>query len=189
MEGVPEGLGLLEDLLQHEVGEAAPLRGRQLPGDGLGLLLNGIPQGVVEGDGVGGEHGHVPVVQVGHLPGVFQNGGHVGGDEVLPLAEAEDQRGVLLHGNHRARILPAENSQGKAALQPPHRLAHGLQEIPGFGVIVGNEVGHHLRVRVGLEPAAPGNEPLLQLQIVFNDSIVHHGNGAVVGQMGMGVPV
>ena len=45
-----------------------------------------------------------------------EDGGHVGGDEVLALAEAEDQRALLLDGNHRFGVVLAENAQGVAAL-------------------------------------------------------------------------
>ena len=70
-DGVPQGPGLLVNLLQHEVGVAAPLRVRELPGDFLRLFLHLFSQGVVKRHTTGREDRHIPLIQVGHLAGIL----------------------------------------------------------------------------------------------------------------------
>ena len=144
--GAPDSLGLLVDLLDHEVIVAALFGGGNVPVDGLGNLFHGIIEGVVEAGAVLGEDDGVAVVQIDHLAGVFQNRGHVGGDEILSLAEAEDQRAFLLHRDHGAGQILAENAQGVAALQLTHSPAHGPGEVLELVVIVFHQVGYHLGV-------------------------------------------
>ena len=83
-----QGLGLLHDLLEHEVLVAALLRRVDLPVDMGDLLFDGLHQVVVALDAVPGEHRHLPVVHVAHLPGVAQDGGDVAGQEGAPLPVA-----------------------------------------------------------------------------------------------------
>ena len=61
--GIPQGLGLLHDLLEHKVLIAPLFRGRDLPiymGD---LLLHRLEQGVVHLGPMGGKHRHFPILQ------------------------------------------------------------------------------------------------------------------------------
>ena len=46
---------------------------------------------------------------------------------------------------------------------------------------------HHFRIRFGFEGIALFDEHIFQLQIIFNDTIVYHGNFAVLAIMGMAV--
>ena len=68
---IADDAGLLVNLLQHEVGVAAPLRVRELPGDFLRLFLHLFSQGVVKRHTTGREDRHIPLIQVGHLAGIL----------------------------------------------------------------------------------------------------------------------
>ena len=70
-DGVPQGPGLLMNFLQHKVGIAAPLCIRKLPCDLLRVFRDRVPLGVVKCHLVSGENGHVAVVQIRHLAGIF----------------------------------------------------------------------------------------------------------------------
>ena len=45
--------------------------------------------------------------------------GDVGADEVLALAEADDQRRVAAGGDHAGRVLGVDGDEGERALEPP----------------------------------------------------------------------
>ena len=46
-----------------------------------------------------------------------------------------------------------------------------------------------LGIRLALKAVAPGDQLLAQTHIVLDDAVVHHGEAAVVAQMGMGVGI
>jgi hypothetical protein len=95
LEGVGQGLGLLEDFLLHVVAVLAQLDrvGRQA-GDVHRALDRGA---VLQGDAVAveGELGHVAVFEVDHLAGDLQQRGGVGGGVVAVFADAQQQRRAL----------------------------------------------------------------------------------------------
>ena len=86
-QGVGDGPRLLVDLLEHEVRVAALLGLRGVPVDGARLPLARLPLDVGDHRLAGGDRHHVPFVEEDHLAGVLEDGGHVGCQEGLPLAE------------------------------------------------------------------------------------------------------
>ena len=188
-DGLADGLRLLHDLLGHEVGVAALLRRGHVPVDGaVGLFHRGHL--VVEHvHAVGGEDGDLPVVHVGHVPGVLDDGRHVGGDEVAVLPVADDEGAVLPGGDEGVGIVGADDAEGIGALDPPQAAAHGLQHVVALVVVELQQLGHHLRVRVGGEVDALAHQVLLELQIVFDDAVVDDGDPAVLADVGVGVDV
>ena len=70
-DGVPDSLGLLMNLLEHEVLVAAFFCGGHLPGDVLRLLDNGFSMGVIEPDAAVVHHQQIPVIEIHHIPGVL----------------------------------------------------------------------------------------------------------------------
>ncbi len=68
-----------------------------------------------------------------------------------------------------------------------HQLSDGLQGISL--VIIVQQMGHHLSVRVGTKGIASLLQLFLQLQIVLNDTIMHHYNGFICIKMGMGIRI
>ena len=76
-DGLAHGLGLLHDLLEHEVGIAPLLRGGHIPVHLAVGLFHGDHLIVKDVDAVSGEHGNLPVVHVDHVPGVLDDGRHV----------------------------------------------------------------------------------------------------------------
>ena len=175
------------DLLHHEVRIAALFRGGHLPGDVLGDLFDPFTQGVIENGAVCAEIHHVAVVEIDHLAGVLQNSGHVGGDEILALAETENQRAVFLHRQHSARAVHAQDSQSVAASHFFNGPLHGADQVALQLVVVLKQVGDDLRVRIGFKGLAHGLQVFLQDQVVFDDAVMYHADLAVGRHMGVGV--
>ena len=187
--GLADGGGLLHDLLEHEVGVAALFGGVHLPVHMVVLLLHRAQLAVVYPDAAAGQNGQLPVVHIGDVPGVADQGRHVGGDEVLPIAEAQQQGGVLPGGHQPVGIVGADDAQGIGPVHRVQQAVHGLKEVAAVAVVIIQQLGHHLRVRLGLEHIALLLQLLLQGDEVFDDAVVDHGELAALAHMGMGVDV
>ena len=187
--GLADGGGLLHDLLEHEVGVAALFCGVHLPVHMVVLLLHRAQLAVVYPDAAAGQDGQLPVVHIGDVPGVADQGRHVGGDEVLAVAEAQQQGRVLPGGHQPVGIVGADDAQG---IGPVHRVeqpVHGLKEVAAVAVVIIQQLGHHLGVRLGAEGVALLQQLLLQRDEVLDDAVVDHGELAALAQMGVGVDV
>ena len=89
---VGERVGLLLDLLVHEVLVAALLRGRQVPVDREGLALRGATVEVGDLIAVAGDHHELVLAELDGLAGVLDERGDVGGDEDLASPDTHHQR-------------------------------------------------------------------------------------------------
>ena len=186
---IAQGLGLVVNFLEHEVRIAALLRSGHLPLDVLGRLAHGRAVCVIELRGVLREHDHIAVVEIHDAARIRQDGRDIRGNEVLSLAEAEDQRTVLLDGDHGIRPVGAEDAERIAALDPAERQADGLHQIVFLFIIVFQQIGNDLRVRLGAERLALLQQELLQRQEILNDAVVHDADAAVCGHLRMRILV
>ena len=190
-DGAAQGLGLLHDLLEHEVLVAALFRGGDLPVDVVVFLFDGQLHGVEELDAVAAEDGDLAVLHVDDVTGVFDQRRHVGGDEILALAEAEQQRRVLARGVDMIRIVRAEDAEGVRALDPVQDHVQSVRDRRDLGQA--HAVFHELRddLRVGLrgELHALLLQKFADLEIVFDDAVMDDGDLAVLGDVRVGVDI
>ena len=186
-QALAQGVGLLHDLLDHEVLIAALLRGGDLPVHGGVFLLHWVQQAVIDLDAVSGEDGNFPVLHVGHVPGVLDDSGDVAGQKVAAVPVAQHQGAVLPGGDDLVGIVHADDAQGIGALNLVQGLDHRLQDV--VGVVVVHQLGRHFGVGLGGEVNALGLQPVAQSKVVFNDAVVDHGNAAGLAHMGMGVQI
>ena len=171
------------------MGVAALFRGAHVPVDEAVLLLHRAAQGVVDPDAVGAHHRHFPVLHVGDLPGVLDDGGDVRCDEAAALAVAQQQRRVLAHGDEGVGQVGAEDAQGIGALDAVQHAVDRLHDVAGLPIVVGQQLRHHLRICLGAEGDALADQIFLDLHIVFDDAVVHHRDAAVLAEVGVGVHV
>jgi hypothetical protein len=113
--------GLLVNLLEHEVLEPALLGHDRVPGDALGVRLDGVALEVRHAHRVLGEHGQLAVAEEEDVARVLEDGGHVGGDEVLAVAEADDDGRPLPDGDDRVRLFGRDDREREDAAQVAHR--------------------------------------------------------------------
>lgn len=147
---IPEGFGLLHDLLGHKVLVTALFGGGDLPIHVAALLLHRLEQRVVDLDPVGGQNRDIPVVQIGDLTGVLDDGGHIGSQKVEPLAVAQDQRTILPGGDQLVRPVGADDAEGIGALDAVEHLDHRAQQIVlAVLIVVFQKLRHHLRIGLG----------------------------------------
>ena len=68
-----------------------------------------------DGEVVRGDGGDVEVVEEDDLAGVGEEGGGVGGEEVLIFAETEDERAAAARADDDVREVPVDDSEGERA--------------------------------------------------------------------------
>ena len=112
---------------------------------------------------------------------------HIRGQEVLPPAAAQQQRRVLSCGDDPVRRVGAQDTQRIGSLHPGEHLVHRLEHVAALAIIPGQQLGHHLRIRLGHERAALLDQLLLQPGEILDNTVVHHGELSVAADLRMGV--
>ena len=185
LQGVPDDVGLLEDLLGHEVLEAALLDHGRLPVEGLHGLLDRGPGEGGEADAPRRQDGDLAVVHVGDAPGVVEEGRDVRREEGLAGAEADDGRRAVAGGDDLAGIARRDAGHGEGPFELADRGPDGLLE--GAAEVLLDEVDDDLGVGLGPERVALGPEPLLERPVVLDDAVVDEGDRAAAVGVRVGV--
>ena len=186
-DALAQRLGLLVDLLEHEVLVAALLGGLGRPVDGRhGALARGA---VHVGDG------HAPRPQVGHVAileeddpvGVGEDRRDVGGEKGLAVAETDDERHVLAGADQPVALADVHDREGVRTLELAEGVTDGIGEVALVRLL--DEVGDRLRVGLRGEDVAARLESVAQLAEVLDDPVVDDRDGARAVAMRMGVQV
>ena len=183
------GLGLLKNLLEHEVVIAALFRGVHIPVNMVMLLLHRPHQTVVHTDAAGTQNSHFPVVHVGNITGMTDQRRHIGGNEAAVFTVTQQQRCILAGGNHAVGVVSAYDTQCVSALHRVEHPRHGFKKVLTVGIVIVQQLCHHFRIRFGVEGVTLCHQLSFQLGIVFDDAVVHHGDLAALADMGMGIDI
>ena len=184
-DGVGDRIGLVVDLLQHEGVVAGLLRGFLVPLDLLGGPFDRLAIGLGHGHAIGGQGDYLAVVDRQGEAGFVEEGGNRRGDEVLPLADANDQRGFLAGSDQNARRIGMHGDDRVVAAQVAVGLANRFGQVT-FVVTV-DQVGDHFGVRLGSEGDTLLLKPALQANVVFDDPVEDDLDLAGLVTVGMGV--
>ena len=103
-------------------------------------------------DAVLGQHGHIAIRQEDHVASVAEDGGHVGGDKVFAVAQADHHRRPGARGHDLVRVLARDHAEREHTGQLAHGVAHRVFEIAV--VIFLHQVRDHLGVGFGDEGVA-----------------------------------
>ncbi len=122
-------LGLLVDLLEHVVLEAALVRLAGIPDDLMDRGVHARPFLVEDVPALRGQHTQLVVLQVNDLLGLSDEGAGVAGQEVLIVADAEDQRAAEPGADDHAGAARADDGQAVGSLEDGQRLAHRLDQL------------------------------------------------------------
>ena len=123
------------------------------------------------------QNGHVAVGQEEHVARVTQNRRHIGGDEVFAVAQTHHYRRPGARSHDLVRVLAGDHAQREHAGQLPHRVAHGVFQIP-IEVLL-DQMRDHLRIGFGDELVAFLNQLMFQSQVIFDNAVMHHHDVAV----------
>ena len=174
---VGETLRLLEDLLEHEMRIATLLNLTQVDINGLDLRGK---LGVVDVDHLqfltALDHSDVPVLEIYHTVGIFDNRTGVGTDEELIFADTYHQRTLLSGRDDGIGITLVENGNG---IGTDHLMQHQLDSGEQIEVLLYLHVFHelHQHLRIGITPERHTLllQFPLQVGIVLNDTIMDDG--------------
>ena len=111
--GVADGARLLKDFLEHEVLVAALFGHDGVPQDVRDLAVHGAAVEIAQPHAGWREDGHIAIGQEEHVARVAEDGGDVGGDEVLVIADADDHRRAVARGDDLVRVGAANARPGR----------------------------------------------------------------------------
>src|SRR5215472_489800 len=189
---VADGARLLVNLFEHEVLETALFRLNGIPIHVLHFSSNRPAVEVSEFDSAGRHNSHIAIRQKEDVAGVMKNGGDVGRDEVLVVAESDDCWRAVARGDDLVGLIGRDYGECEYAGEVLHGLAHSVFQrrpmtIAGFTRIFLNQVRDDLGIGVGGELVAFLRELLLQAEVVLDDAVVDNDDlaGAVAMRMGV----
>ena len=206
-QGGTHGFGLLVDFLLHE-GRPAVLGGA-VGGEVDLVFLGGDGRSVGVDDGhVGrGDDDDLVLSDLDGAVGVLDKGQDVGAQEVLALAQADDQRGGAARRDDNVGRLVGDDKEREGAVQLGGDRAHGDDEAAGDLLVragepgdvprvrgrlrlvvgAGQQVDDHLGVGLGGEGLAVGDEGGTQGVRVLDDAVVNEGEAPVGAGVGVSV--
>jgi hypothetical protein len=175
---------LLVDFLEHEVAVIA-LAHHGAAQSGLADLALHLGGALVDGAAVAAHDDPVLILEVADALGERGQRQRVGADIHLAVAVADRQRAAPTRAHQKVVTAAEQHGERKGATQALHRRSHRLlwRHLPLE--IGGDELGHHLGIRVAVEAAALGLHLLLQLLEVLDDAVVNDRDP--VGRDRMGI--
>ena len=121
---------------------------------------------------------------------VVDERGDIGAEEVLPFAEADNERAVTASRDDHVRIVFVDCEQRKGPFEVRDARTHGLREALGGLTFAREEVGDDLRVGVREELVAVVGKLLFEGGEVFDDAVVDKRDFAIfTTEVGVGVRV
>ena len=181
-----DALGLLVDLLEHEVREALQI------GDPVGVIVDdgdrSVHPATVEAldlDAVGADQRDLPVIQVDDAAGELDDGLGVGRDDGLAVSEADDEGGAEAGSDEEIGVIAEQHGDAVGAVHETEGGAHGGEGITL--VELADQVRQDLGVGLAAELHALGLELLPQGAHVLDDAVVDHGDPARRVEVRVGV--
>ena len=134
------------------------------------------------------DHGNVPVLEIYHTVGIFNNRTGVGTDEELIVTDTYHQRTLLSGRDDGIGITFVENGNG---IGTDHLMQHQLDGCEQIEVLLHLYVFHELHQHLCIGIAPERHALLLQLPfqvgIVLNDTIMDDGQVLGLRKMRMGI--
>ena len=181
------GVRLLVDLLEHERLVAALLGLLGVPVDRLDCTVDRFAGGGEELDAVRPRPDDLVVLDVLHLAGVGEEGGYAGGEELLAVTAADDERALLAGADDHAGLVGGDGHERVVAAQAVVGAPHRLGQVAGLVELAGDQVRHHLDVGLGGELGPAGEQLLLELHVVLDDPVDHDVHAVVGVEVRVGV--
>ncbi len=122
--GIADGPWLLVDFLEHEMLEAALFRHDRVPGNVLHLANNRLTVEISKAHAFWRNYRQVAIGKEEQIASVVKNCGHIRGDKVLILTQADNGRRAIAHGDNLVRLVYRDHRQGEYTRKLDHSLAH-----------------------------------------------------------------
>ena len=153
--GVDDRLGLLANLLDHVMGVAAQLDRVGLPVDPIDPRRDRPVLEVADLEVAGRQADDLAVLQERDPRRVRRDRHRVAGQQVLALAQADDQRAAEPGADDLAGPLRADDRQPVGPLQPRQGALHGLEQVVRRLQLARDQVGDDLGVGLARRTRTP----------------------------------
>ena len=173
--------------LSHEVLVAALLGRLDRPVDARDRPLLHDPGEVGHAHRVGVQVRHVPLLEEDDPTGMAEHRGDIGREQVLALAEADDEGHVVARPDEPVGLAPVEDRDGIGAVRLAQRGPQRVRDVARVRLL--HEMGEHLGVGLRAEPVAPREEPVAEVPEVLDDAVVDDRDLARAVGVGVGVEV
>ena len=154
-----------------------------------GSTSTGSPCEVGDGDRVGGDLDDLVLADRDGALRELDEGRDIGAEEVLAVAEPDDERRVAAGADDDAGLVAVHGEQGERAVEARHRVAERLAQVAGRPVLPAEQHGGDLGVGLGLEREALGEQLVLQLGEVLDDAVVDERESTLVAEVRVRVAV
>ncbi len=175
LQGVGNGARLLVDFLEHVV-----LVRALFGGVGREFALAHRPRHVAalavkDAATFARDFGHVAFLQKHETPRDRQERGNVGSDEILVLAQADDDRATHAGDDDAVWLLLADHGERVGPFEFDDRGAHRLEQIAKALHVKMDSVRDDFGIGLGFKLIARGFQLLAQLLVILDDAVVHDG--------------
>ena len=134
-------------------------------------------------DAVGADGDELVLPDLHRALGELDEGGDVGAEEVLALAEADHERRVAASADDDAGLVGVHGEEREGALEPVDDGEHRRGQVVGLLVGLADEQCGDLGVGLAVELGAARRELRLQLAEVLDDAVVDEGELAAIAQV------
>ena len=185
---VADGAGLLENLLLHVVLVAALFRHDGIPRDVMRFALDSVAVVIHDANTFFGEDCDIGINEEEHSSRVFKKGGNVAGDKIFAIAETDNRGRAAAGSDDFIGIAGGKKNERVNSTNLPERCANGFFErnfSSGALHILLDKMRDDFGIGFRNEFVTFALKLFLELEIVFNDAIVHDDDlsGAIAMRM------
>ena len=184
-ERVADDLGLLVDLLGHEVPVIAPFREQASGRAQLDRAPDPISGAIANVGPLAGQHDPIAFLEIGDTVGERRERERVGTQIHLAVAVADRERRALPRADQQVVLTLEQIDERESAAQALERRMNRLLRRLALSEFVLDQERGDLGVGLGRERMALGGELVTQRSEVFDDAVVDHGESR--RRVGMGV--
>ena len=187
---VGQAFRLLENLFQHEVWVAAFLYLSEVYVNSLDCQFLLFAENADDPYFLAEPNlGDVPILQIHHLVGIFNDRTGITAEEELTVADTHNDGTLLASGDNLARVALVDDGNGIGANHLIERHLHSLkqrQTFPDHDIL--HQLHQHLRVGVALTLNTLCLQLRLDVGIVLDDAVVDDGQVTALRVVRVGIP-
>ena len=174
-ERVADDLGLLVDLLGHEVAKISLVdeKGRSRRSEHGPLDLAAFA--IADLDAGAREHHRVTILEIGNHVGKRREGDRVGTEVHFAVTVPDRERRALARADEEIVLAREQKGERERTAQPRQRSRHGFRRRAAVLHLPRDQMGDHLGIGIGAERRARFLQLLAELAEILDDAVVDDG--------------
>ena len=185
LDGFIQHFGLLHDLLHHEVVIAAFFCRCDIPCYMIDFFFDFIAVYIEQCHAFAFQHSDLMFIQQVIISCVFQQSGNIRCDIVFAFTQTNQERAAFTYSYQCVGVFAAHDTQCVCTTDHTQQFSCGGDHIPVIQVFI--QMCYHFCICFGFEYNTFCFQCFFQFQIVFDDTIVYHGNFAAHAVMRVAV--